>query len=86
MAKNIKPAVDRAKVYMVLGLSIDDAVQLDDWDENNSNQYEKMFENLDEADREYLAQYIGEWMFDGDQWEEALRAGLHNLTKEKAKA
>jgi alkyl hydroperoxide reductase subunit AhpC len=71
----------QSKVYMVLGLSIDDAVQLDEWDseEASSTKYQDIFARLTEDEREALAQAMADQMWDGDRWEYELRLELDNL-------
>jgi hypothetical protein len=84
----VEPAymAERCKVYVVLGLSVDDAIQLDDWNGNGTQEFENIYESLTDAERQSLADYIGEWMYDGDQWEEALMVGLRDLQREKVQA
>jgi hypothetical protein len=77
---------ETCKVYVVLGLSVDDAIQLDDWNGNGTKEFEKIYESLTDTERQSLADYIGEWMYDGDQWEEALMVGLRDLQREKVEA
>lgn len=86
MAKNIAPAIDRAKVYMAIGISLDDAMQLDDDDENPTPYFEKLYEGLDELDKEWLAQYVGEWLYSQDQFTDALKSGLDTLHKDHVRA
>lgn len=78
---------DRAKVYTVIGLSIDDVIAIDDYyreeADDHKGKYQQMYEHLSEEQRERLAQYVGDFLWDGDRFEEALQCGLYNLAAVK---
>jgi hypothetical protein len=84
---NKAPVIPRAQRYPVLTLSIDDATRIDDYyrdmdDNDDPDHYANLFKSLNEVQRQMLADYIAEWMYDGDRWEEALTCGLEDIHKD----
>lgn len=72
--------------WSVMALFRADIEDLDGNDAATAEHYEKLAAGLTDDEMRYLANYIGDWLYDGDQWQQALRAGLRELDKDTPSA
>lgn len=69
--------------YPVLEVSIDDYQNAYDWlgddQDEDANKSMELARSLSDSEWRALADYISDFMYDGDQWDEAMRFGLEHV-------